>query len=70
MNTKYSLKRAPKSVGLTTVEPLHSGHHWGMNRYRGVALSQGLICTNRVHLGLSEVGVLTSGVTFRRGSTV
>ena len=43
-----------------------------------MALSQGLICTKRVHLGLSEVafilytesGVLTSGVAFVRGSTV
>ena len=39
--------------------------------YRGVALFQGLICTKRVHLGLSEVaGCPHSGVTFKRGSTI
>ena len=39
--------------------------------YRGVVLSQGLVCTIRVHLGLSEVafmkGVLTLEVTFVEG---
>ena len=40
-----------------TVEPLYSGYRWGRNLvlYRGLALSQGLICTKRVHLGVSEV---------------
>ena len=45
--------------GDITVEPLYSGHHWGMKfaPYRGapVALSQGSICSKRVHLGLSKV---------------
>ena len=57
-----------------TVELLYSGHHWGMKfgLYRGVALSQELICTKKVHLGLSEValGGLMSGVAFMRGSTI
>ena len=51
------------------MEPLYSGHNWGMRFcplkcvcYRGVALSQGLICTKK--------SVLTSGVAFMRGSTV
>ena len=40
------------SVIITTVEPLYSGHHWGMKFwpiYRGVALYQGLICI-RMHI--------------------
>ena len=32
--------------------------HWGMKLNRGVALSQGVICTKRVHLGLSEVAFI------------
>ena len=57
------------------MEPLYSDHHWGTKfsplSYRGVALSQGLICTKRVHLGLSEVTFIdASGVAFKRGSSV
>ena len=53
----------PKGCGInfgSTVELLYSGHHWGQNfvLYRGVALSQGLICTTRVYLGLSEVAFI------------
>ena len=41
-----------------TVEPLYSGHHWGMNFFfKEVTLSQGLICTKIVHLGLGEVAL-------------
>ena len=39
---------------LYIVEPLYSGHHIGEQNfvlYRGVVLSQGLMCTKRVHLG-------------------
>ena len=38
-----------------------------------VALSQGLICTKRVHLGLSKAAFIltfTSGVAFMKGSTL
>ena len=40
------------------MEPLYSGHHQGMKicpSIEGVALSQELICTIRVHLGLGDV---------------
>ena len=43
---------------LYTVEPLYNSHHWGMKFYRGVALSQGWICTNRAHLGHNEVSLI------------
>ncbi len=53
-------------------EPLYNSHPWGMKfwpLYRGVALSQGWICTNRAHLGHNEVSLI-EGVAFMRGSTV
>ena len=34
---------------------LYCGYHWEIILYRGVAISQGMICTKRVHLGLREV---------------
>ena len=52
---------------------------WDFVLYRGVALSQGLICSKRVHLGLSKAAFIEgvsshqgwpSGVAFTRVSTV
>ena len=43
------------------VEPVSSGHHWGMKfcpLWRGGLIFQGLIYTIRVHLGLSEVALI------------
>ena len=42
----YIIRR--EIMSLHTVEPIYSGHHWGMKLYRGVALSQGLICTKKL----------------------
>ena len=57
-----------------SIEPLYSGHHWGVKFcpliYRGVALSQELICTERVHLGGLYKGCPHIRVAFMRGSTV
>ena len=53
-----------------TVEPLYSGRHWGMRfcpLNEGVALSQGLICTKRVHLGLSKVAFIEGCPHIRGG---
>ncbi len=52
----YSLQWGSSSITATIGECL----------YRGVALSQGWICTNRAHLGHNEV----SGGLYMRGTTV
>ena len=77
-NSGYCLKVVRVVISKSSAEePLYSGHHCSneiLSFIEGVALPQGLICTKRVYLGLSEVafikGVLTPGVAFVGGSTV
>ena len=52
------------------MELLYSGHHLGdeiLSFIEGVALSQGLICTKRVYMGLSKVGFIEGYPHIRDG---
>ena len=69
------LRRLEGPLPLYTVKSLYSGHSSGneiLSFIEGWPYLRGLICTKRVHMGLSKVafierGVLTSGVAFIKG---